>query len=186
MFCSFKHCIPALTFKHCSGFSCPNISVFIFSFVTLCYRKYNPVWKLLFRSRGKTPRRSRFLICFRFHNHLWEISSDQDILWSPGNSPNDNHSSVTVPQALGCMHLPFSMSSRHVPHVSICRYFEASPFCSQVHCKKKNKLTNDSPAKPWKWTTHTWAFFCSFEVIVPVSMLFLFSRSHVFRLLSSA
>ena len=29
--------------------------------------------------------------------------------------------------------LPFGMSSRQVPHVSICRYFEA-PFCSHVVC----------------------------------------------------
>ena len=28
MFCNFKHYIPALKFKHCSGFSCPNTSVF--------------------------------------------------------------------------------------------------------------------------------------------------------------
>ena len=52
-------------FKHCSGLSCPNTYISRWSsFVTLYYRKYSPVWKLPFRSCGRTPGRSRFLNCF--------------------------------------------------------------------------------------------------------------------------
>ena len=64
---------------------------------------------------------------------------------------------------LGCIVHSVSVSSRQVPHVSIYRYFEASPFYSRVLCNKKNKYRNDSPAKPWKWTTHNCCcFFRSF------------------------
>ena len=68
----------------------------------------------------------------------------------PCNSPDDNHVLVSIPQARDCLHRPFGLSSRQVPHVSLYRDFEASPFYSQVLCSKKNKFTNDSSAKPRK------------------------------------
>ena len=68
----------------------------------------------------------------------------------PCHSPDNNHVLATIPQAPGCMYLPFNGSSRRVPHVSIYRHFEASPFCSQIVCNEKDKFTNDSPAKPWQ------------------------------------
>ena len=83
----------------------------------------------------------------------------------PCNSPDNIHVLVPFPQALGCMHLPFGMSSRQVLHVSIYIYFEASPLYFQVLYNKKNKFTNDSPAKPLKSTTHA-CFFCLFVLFV--------------------
>ena len=152
------------------------------SFVTLSYRKYRRFENYFSEAVQERPDVVGFLIVSEssvgdFRRSVYFVK--------PCNSPDDNHVLVSIPQALGCMHLPFGMSSRQVPHVSIYRTFEASPFCSRVLWNENDKCRNDLPANPWKWTTHTWAFSCSFEVVVSVCMFFL-SRRHAFRLLSSA
>ena len=128
MFCSFKHCLPALTFKHCSGFSCAN--TFLFEVLSSVCITENTGWFENYFSEAVEERPDVL--------GFWIVSGSSvgDIRRSlyfekPCNSPDDIHVLVTIPQALGCMQFPFGMSSRQVPHVSIYRYFEASPFYTQ-------------------------------------------------------
>ena len=76
MFFSFKHCLPALTFKHYSGFSCLN--TFLFNLLLSLYITKNTVpFENYFSEAVEERADVQFCVSELFQNHLWEISGDQ-------------------------------------------------------------------------------------------------------------
>ena len=63
----------ALTFKHCSGFSCPNTFPFDLLPSLLITEDTVRFENHFLSSCGRTSKNSRLLNCFRINNNLWKI-----------------------------------------------------------------------------------------------------------------
>ena len=164
----------ALTFKHCSSFSCPNTflfdlpSSFFITEDTVTFQNH------FLKNYGRMPRSSRLLNCF------W-------ILCGRFQAINIFGKALLTVSMLAMIWFQFLRHLVELIFHSIwwVGRFHRSPladilklFQSILSLWQLEKYTNDLPAECWKWTTHQGFLLCfwssSLCMLCP-------SRRHVFR-----